>query len=397
MQFIYADSIINFLLPGFSSNNTKLTVRLFKYQAFLSLFSILSSILTSLHYTHGNLFRTIIYPTIGNSIQFFFVWLFSERFGLYALLYGLVISQSLNFILLSTSFIKKYKFILRFDENVKDLFSKIIPLLFSSIFSKSNIVFDRYFLSILPVGSITIIQYGEKIIKIISGFLNQGLSIVTLTKFSSSQNNEMEFQNIFYKVFKAVIFIICPLIIIIINYSEGFFEILKLSDRLSSENIKNIYNTSLAFLGILIGGSLSSNIANAFYAKGLTKIISKTNVIVQISGLGLKYILFLKYGFWGLPIGASIVSLFNVLILYYLYHKYIFRYNFLLLLKYLIKIIIISISIVPIINVLKISIFKFSFFNSIFNSILFVFIFFLFSFKFEKDISVLILKRLKFK
>ena len=207
----------------------------------------------------------------------------------------------------------------------------------------------------------------------------------------------MEFQNIFYKVFKAVTFIIIPVIIIIFNYSEGFFEILNLSDRISSENIKNIYNTSLAFLGILIGGSLSSNIANAFYAKGLTKIISKTNVIVQISGIALKYILFLKYGFWGLPIGASIVSLFNVLILYYLYYKYIFTYNFTILLKYLIKIIIISISIIPIIDILKISIFKFSFFNSILNSTIYLLIFLVISFKFEKDISLLILKRLKFK
>ena len=106
MQFIYAESIITLLLPGFSSINTELTVKLFKYQAFLSVFSILSSILTSLHYTYGNLFRTIICPIIGNATQFFFVWFFSDKFGLYALLYGLIISQSLNFILLSTSFIK---------------------------------------------------------------------------------------------------------------------------------------------------------------------------------------------------------------------------------------------------------------------------------------------------
>jgi len=394
-QFIFADIIVKSLLPGFSLTNLELTTKLFRYQAFLSIITILSSILKSLHYTFGNLYRTIIYPTIGTVFQIVFVWLMSYEYGLFALLYGLMISQCINFILLSFPFIREYKFILKIDHNVKDLFSKIIPLLISSSFSKSNIIFDRFFLSKLQEGSMTILQYGEKIVRIISSLLNQGISIVTLTKFSLYQNKDNEFQYMFYSIFKHLTFIICPVLMISINYSEDFFEILNLSNKISSANIKNIHNTFIAFFGILVGGSYSSNMANAFYAKGLTKIISKTTVLIQSLGFVLKFILFLKFGFWGLPIGASVVSIINAIVLYYLYYKYIFEYSLKILCNYFLKILLISIAALFFVEILKIPTFEFSLFNSIINSISYLCMFLFFSLIFEKDVSTSILRKIK--
>ena len=394
---MFADIIVELLLPGFSSINLRLTAKLFRHQAFLTIITISSAILTSLHYTFGNLYRTILYPTIGTIFQFIVIWLMSNEYGLFALLYGLIIGQITNFILLSFSFIKNYKFILKIDHNVKGLFIKIIPLLISSSFSKSNIVFDRFFLSKLYEGSMTILQYGEKLIRIISSLLNQGISIVTLTKFSLYQDKDKEFQSIFYSVFKYLTFILFPVLIVSINYSESFFELMKLSNIIGSNHIKNIHHTFIAFLGILIGGSYSSNIANAFYAKGLTKIISKTTVIIQSLGFILKFIFFIKFGFFGLPIGASIVSVINTIVLYYLYHKHIFEYSLKVLLIYLSKIILISISALFSVKILNISIFKISIFNSMINSIIYLSTFLFFSLMFEKEVSISILKRIKLK
>ena len=92
-QFIFADIIVKSLLPGFSLTNLELTTKLFRYQAFLSIITILSSILASLHYTFGNLYRTIIYPTIGTVFQIVFVWLMSYEYGLFALYWGIVVCK----------------------------------------------------------------------------------------------------------------------------------------------------------------------------------------------------------------------------------------------------------------------------------------------------------------
>ena len=394
-QYFFASYILQIILPGFSIADLEIAVQLFRIQAFLSIITILSALLLSMHYTFNFLYRTIIYPLIAQVVQLLFVWIFYKQFGIFALMYGLIISQFITFVLFTFPFIKLYKFKIIFNSELKDASRKIFPLILSSSFSKSNILIDRFFASTLSLGSITLLQYGEKIIRIITDFINKGISLVSLRKFSFDQDNEKEFQRLFYMICKTIIFIIVPSIFLIVFYLRDALNLVVLSKNLSSSDVDNIYLVSIAFIGIFIGGSLSSTITNAFYAKGLTKLVAKMNVILQIFGIGLKIGLFYLIGFWGLPIALSITSMTGSFVLLVLYYFYIYNYNRKLLFKYFIKLLFISfLAIITPIYLID-SIIDLWMVRLFIGPLLFVVTFILLALKFEKDISIIIYNKLK--
>ena len=396
-QYFFAPYILQLILPGFSIADLEIAIQLFRLQAFLSVINILSALLLAMHYTFNFLYRTIIFPLIAQVVQLLFVWIFYKQFGVFALMYGLIISQFITFVLFTFPFIKLYKFKIIFNSELKDASRKIFPLIISSSFSRSNILVDRFFASTLSAGSITLLQYGEKIIQIINEFINKGISLVSLRKFSLEHDNEKEFQRLFLKLYKTIIFIIVPTIFLIIFYLRDALNLVVLSKNLSSSDVDNIYLVSIAFMGIFIGGSLSSTITNAFFAKGLTKLIAKMNIILQILGIGLKIGLFYLIGFWGLPIAFSITSITRSFVLLILYTFYIYNYDKKLLFKYFIKLLFISFLAIFVSKYLIDSSIDLWMVRLFLGPLLFFVIFALLALKFEKDISIIIYNKLKFR
>jgi len=397
VQYFFAEQILQLILPGFSDVELVSVIVFFKIQAFLSIITILTSLLLALHYTYKNFYRTIIYPIIGQIAQIVFVWIYHKDFGIYALVYGLVISQSLSFFLFAIPFIKMYKVKIIYSVELKNANRKILPLIISSSFSKSNMLVDRFFASTLSAGSITLLQYGEKIIRIISSFINNGISLVSLRKFSIEQDNEEEFQRLFYLIYKTMIFIVVPVTFILIFFLKDALNIIVLSNKISNEDVEKIYWVTVAFIGIFIGGSLNSTITNAFYAKGLTKIVASINVVLQIFGIGLKIGMFYLIGFWGLPIAISITSIIGVIVLFILYNVHIYKYEVKVLLGYLTKLIIISALAVLIPKYISDLTSNLWIVRLCIDSILFISIFTVLTLRFEKDISKSIYDKIRVK
>jgi len=343
IQYLFAEQILKLILPGFGQAELIKLVSLFRIQAFLSIITILTAILLALHYTLKNFYRTIVFSMIGQFAQIIFVWFFYKQYGVFSLVYGLVISQSIVFVLLMLPFINLYSFRIVYNAELKNASHKIFPLIVSSAFSKSNMLVDRFFASTLSAGSITLLQYGEKIISIISGFINKGISLVSLRKFSLEQDNEAEFQRLFYLIYKTMIFLVVPVTFIIIFFLKDALNIILLSNNLALQDVEKIYWVTIAFIGIFIGGSLNSTITNAFYAKGLTSLVARVAVVFQFFGIGFKVLLYFMIGFWGLPIAFSLNSILGVIALFVLYYKHIYKYNILLILKYTLKMTLISI------------------------------------------------------
>ncbi len=343
IQVIYSNQILGVILPGFEGENLNVLIYFFRVQSVLSIFTVLTSVFLALNYAIGKLYKTIYIPIIAQTLQLLFVIAFYERFKIDALLFGLMINQIAVFVLYAINFIPHYRFSISFNSEFRDSIRKILPLMFSASFSKSNLVVDRYFSSQLSAGSLTLIQYGQKIITVCSSILNRGISIVTLRSFSIEKDNPREFLQKFMLSYRAMIFMVVPITFLILMYTYDVLSLILISDKIDTSQIGGLRNVILCLVGVFIGGNLTSIIVNAFYAKGLTAIVSKVTVIVQSIGIVLKIILFFKVGFYGLPIAFSIASLFNAFVFLVLLKKHVCNYPSIEFLGYFGKVIMISI------------------------------------------------------
>ena len=394
IQWLFASQLVKVILPGFTSSELELTVLFFKIFAFVSIVTISNALLRSLYYTFDKFYTTIYYSIIGLVIQFFFVYFSYQKLSLFSLVYGIIANQLIVFVLMSIPIFKFYKPKIKWTKNFKSALKNIAPLIVSSSFSKSNILIDRFFASMLLPGSITLLYYGEFAIKAISGFVNKGISLVSLRKFSFYSDDIEKFEKLFYFVNKVIIFICIPLLFAIAFFFEDTLKIVVISDKLSSEDVNKLYLVIVSLLGMFIGGNLSSTLTNVFYAKKLTVLISKVNIGTQVFGIILKILLFYIFGFWGLPIAFSFTSLTNTLVLFYLYNTKINKLHIGAILKYLFKVIVISLIAAGVSKLFVFFYFEHWLMIIFIDWLIFTSIYLLLSLKYEKDISHIIRNRI---
>lgn len=328
LQATFATQITSTIFPGFVNEQNKLISEMFSIQAFISVVSILIGVLNAINYTFNNLYRTVIIPILVSMLQIVFVYLTYEQLGIFSLVYALALFQIFLFFGLSVSFIKYYRFKIKIDKNLKDAWKKMYPLIISSSFSKSDILIDRYFASTLIAGSISILYYGQLFINILTTFVNKGISLVSLRKFSSINDDEEKFNEYFLSLYQIMLVVSMFFVVQVIVSSDIILNYLLEGDNFSIEKLKILYLVILSFLGVFLGGILSSVLVNAFYSKGLTLIVSKMSMVLHGIGIVVKIIAYHIYGFYALAIVMSIKSVIGSILLVWFYNTHIYKINY---------------------------------------------------------------------
>lgn len=336
-QYTFSVEITSFLFPGYTGESNILIAQLFAIQAFISILSISIGILNAINYTFNNLYRTIVIPIVASMFQIVFVYFSYELLGIISLVYALALNQLILFIGLSGSVIKHYQFSIKINDELKDSFRKMYPLILSSTFSKSDILVDRYFASALVAGSISILHYGQLFISTLTSLVNKGISLVSLRKFSLIENDKDKFNNYFLDLYQIMLVISMFFVLGVIISSDIVLSFILSKEGGFEEKIDTLYLVTISFIGIFIGGILSSVLVNAFYAKGLTVIVSKMSIILHTVGVVVKIIAFKLFGFYALPVVVSVKSIVGSVILIVLYNRTIYNIEYSKFLGFFIK------------------------------------------------------------
>ena len=203
----------------------------------------------------------------------------------------------------------------------------MFPLLLSSAFSKSDLLINRYFASTLAAGAISSLHFGVLAISVLSTFVNKGISIVSLRYFSVAELSDSHAY--FYRLCETMLVVSLFIVINVVLFSPIIFELILSGDTFTKQNLESLYLVVLSLLGYLVGGILSSVIVNPFYSGGLTSVVSKVSVSLQVVSIACMVIFFKLYGFYALPIVMSIKSLTNSLVLLVLYNRFVHKFDFL--------------------------------------------------------------------
>lgn len=328
IQSYFSQEITSIIFPGYIDKQNVLLSEMFAMQAFISIFSILIGVLNAINYTFNKLYRTVLVPIVSSSLQILFVYFTYKDLGIFSLVYALGLNQLIIFIILGSFYFKFYQFKIKSNKVLKKSLSKMYPLIISSTFSKSDVLVDRYFASMLMAGSISILYYGQLIIGVITTIVNNGISLVSLRKFSSIENNAQEFNEYFINLYRIMLIVTMFFVIQIVISSDYLLSEFLSGDKFSPKKLNILYIIILSFLGVFVGGILTSVLVNAFYAKGETVLISRMSIKLHIIGIVFKIIFYKLYGFYALAVVMSVKSLVNSVLLVYLYNIKIYRIKF---------------------------------------------------------------------
>jgi putative peptidoglycan lipid II flippase len=328
--FIFSKEITSLVMPGLSKEDFILASESTKIMSIVVFLISTQSFLAAIIISRENNFFTFAYaPVIANIITIIYILLFHKN-GFYTLPWS-VVAGSLGMLLLQIPFtirgtkIKndfEIKKLIKFDENTKKFILSFLSLILISVITQINSLVSRFFGSFF-YGVITATTNAFILIQAPIGMFSVATSVVGLNALSEaySKGNKEEFKSIAEKAIRILNFLIVPISIIMIVFSE---DIIKLIFRdipgiiLGSEGkygpkalkltleMFSIYVLSTYFL------SINSLLTRLSYARNQISVPVINSIINLITNLGVNILIFLTLkNYLGIPLAfliASIVS-----------------------------------------------------------------------------------------
>lgn len=204
---------------------------------------------------------------------------------------------------------------------LKPVWSRARPLLAGALYFKSDLLVDRFLLSLAPAGALSIVVFGQSIFVAAAGVLGQALANTaspTLTIAHSQQDGA---------TFRAVL----RRNMMLIGTASGLLLIggvalvppvtTLLTKRALTDGGIELYRVLLLFGGVPIGACIGALLANAFYAIGDTRTPTVMSAITFTVFLAAKAVVFTQLSLYAFCALTSVYYLANATLLAWLLRR----------------------------------------------------------------------------
>ena len=339
---IFAPYIVKIFAVGFKGDVFDLTVNYSKILIFSMVFIAINVLISSYLVASGNVYISGAI-TIPFNIFVIIAIIFASVTESYVMVYGTLIAYIAQLLFQLPLLIKKgYKHRLTVnlrDENIRQILFLVIPVFIGSYINQINAVVNRTLASTLDSGSITALNYANKLNMFAVGVIAVAISTIMypiLSKLASEGNKKLFKINI-SKSINMIVIIMLPIMVVMTTFSK---EIVKVLFEEGSFNSHDTYLTSTALffysIGILSYG-LKELLAKSFYSLQDTKTPVRNATISVVINIVFSIILVNIMGIGGLALASSISATVTTMLLLISLRKKIGKIGFSYILKTFIK------------------------------------------------------------
>lgn len=249
----------------------------------------------------------------------------------------------------------KFKFRIGLSKNIRLMIKMMLATIIVAAVREINVVTDKAFGSLLEEGSITMLSYGSKITVVFVSLVSTSISVVGFTNIArlKNENNEKGVLDIVAKSINIINFIIIPLMIYLIIFSNNIIKILFERGNFSSVQT-NITANIMRFYAIgLLGYGFQDVFTRALHAYKIVKCTIKASIIMVLVNIILDFILVNNMGSYGIALASSLAIIFVIPILALDVIRYIGKFDLKLVIVEILKIIIATVFATIVVMVIK--------------------------------------------
>lgn len=209
----------------------------------------------------------------------------------------------------------RYSPCLRINTESKQLFTKFMPIVFSTGIYQLSLMMDSMVSSFLETGFISVLAYSSQIASIVNTVLIGNLLIYIYPKIILTVHQKGH-QKDFWKRTYVLHAIVCLVVAGFIVVGQECTDLLFRRGQFTQEASKMVYTGAALYIFGQQFSVLRDVIYRYFYASGDTKTPAANSVIVSISNLILTLILVVLVGFYGIIIGTLLSSLISLVVIF---------------------------------------------------------------------------------
>lgn len=317
LGMIFAPTIVNVIAPNLETETYNTTVELSRILFPIMIFTAVAFVFVGFLQSMDEFNIPAIISVVSNGILIVYLLVFNNRFGIIGVAIAMAIGWLTQVLVQIPSVRKKgFKYNLKADfkdEGLKKVVKLAIPTLVSSWVQPINNIVNLRLASGLENGAaVSAIEYAYNIYLIVVGVFSYTLSNIVFPELSklSAENENEKFKNIIKNALQITVLFVIPMSIGIAFLSEDIIKIIYERGEFTP-NSTFLTSGALKFYAIgMIGYGIMEILNKVFYAMQDAKTPMQTSSIAIILNITLS-ILFVKImGYRGLPLAASIVSIF---------------------------------------------------------------------------------------
>jgi putative peptidoglycan lipid II flippase len=319
--FIFIEPLVKIFAFGFEPDVFNITVKFTKILILGIVFTGMSNVMTSYLQVNNN----FIIPGFANipyNIIIIISIILSVKYNPDIMVWGTLIGIVFQFIFqfpFATKCGFKYKFSLNFkDEHIKKTIWLLGPVLIGVAVNQINVAVDKALASTLVEGSISALNYANKLNAFIIALFISTLSAViypTLSKLSS-ENNKEKFIDAISSSVNSVILLVIPISVGAMVLSTPIVRVLF---KRGAFDERATYMTAIAlvFYSVgMVGFGLRDILGKVFYSLQDTKTPMINGAMAMVLNIILNLILVKFMGHAGLALATSISSIICIFLLF---------------------------------------------------------------------------------
>lgn len=322
ISFIFAEQIVRVFAMGFRGETFRQAVIFTRIIIFGAIFTGLSDIMKSYLQSKDSFTIPGLIGLPYNIILITAMILSVTLHNIYILPVGALLAMASQFFFqVPFAYKKGYKYRLFVDfkdEYVKKMLILVAPIVIGVAVDQINIMVDKTLASTLVEGSISALNYADRLKGFVTGMFIASISAVVYPQFSrlSSMIDKTEFFSFIKKSINSVIIIIMPMTIGAMVLAEPIVRIL-FQRGAFDERATKLTAIALVFYSIgLIGVGLRDILTKIFYSVQDTKtpMINASIAVIMNICMNLIFIKYLKHA--GLALATSLSSIICILLLF---------------------------------------------------------------------------------
>jgi putative peptidoglycan lipid II flippase len=215
--FIFAEPIVGFVAPGFSGETYALTVKLTRILFPIALFTVVAHCVTGVLHAMGKFAVPAMVGLVQNLIIIASILVFGPKYGIKAVAIGTALgAASILLVQLPALFSAGFRYHLTLDwrdPGLRQVGRLIGPIVLGSVAGQAGTVINRTLASRLPEGSITFLNYSQRLVGLPVGVFGTALVTVlypTLARMYS-ENTSDDFTKMFRRSVGVVFFTLLPM------------------------------------------------------------------------------------------------------------------------------------------------------------------------------------------
>jgi len=213
----------------------------------------------------------------------------------------------------------RYKFLIKFkDERLKEIIILIIPVIIGAGANSLNMVVDKYIASYLEVGSVSALDYAQKLILFINAIITTSVTSVVYPIMANMRHSgdENGFINILKKAILYLAILLIPITVGVIIFGNDIVKVVYARGKFTDHAV---YITTLALLGYGFGiffTGIRDILNSTLFSMGKTKITTINGIIGVIINIIFSIILSKYIGIMGVALASAIAMIVTSVLLF---------------------------------------------------------------------------------